>query len=190
MTSLRGSCGSSRPLPPFPFSSVGFCGSRALAPRARCLVAGVVGRVLARGASVSVGCAAGADAFVRAAAGPRARVFRAESRRPAALVARSVCLVRSLAAAPGSCLVGFVSVPCPAGIAPAPRWHSGRPCSGSWSSLALAAGLGVPVFVFVVGLSSRSALPAWSGGSWRCVGPGPFCGSWSFVPSATQPALL
>lgn len=175
---------------------VGFTGSRSLSPRFAPLVSRVVGAVLASGQPVAVGCAAGADAFVRSAAGARARVFRASAfRQPgarwaAALVARSVALARAVAGSPSPALVGFVSIPCPAGLLPSPS-PSACFCglgSGTWATLALAAGLGVPVFAFLCG-PSPSALPA-SWGQWLPVSSGPFAGAWQLQPAAAQPSLF
>ena len=156
-------------------SRVAFSGSRSLPPA----WAGLVGRVVAgfAGASLAVGCCRGADALVRSAA-PGARVFAAASPRPAALVARSVGLVRWLLAGggPGSLLVVFPAGPCPAGVVPSPRWAGGG--SGSWSSAALALGLGVPVVVFWCS-PSPLALPPW--GPW-VAGSGPLAGGWVLRP--------
>jgi hypothetical protein len=144
---------------------VGFSGGRRLARAFRPLVAGVVAAVLAAGRSVAVGCAGGADRFVRSAA-PGAVVFAAAAfgAGRAAFAARSVALVRAVAAGgPGSGFVVFPAAPCPAGLAPS---ASPAACfcglgSGSWASAAFAAGLGVPVVVFPCGFS---ALPPW--GAW------------------------
>lgn len=152
---------------------VGFSGSRRLAPPFRPLVAGVVASVVASGRSVAVGCAAGADAFVRAAA-PGALVFSVASfgSGRGAFAARSVALVRAVAAGgPGSGLVVFPGASCPLGLSPS---ASASACfcglgSGSWASAAFAAGLGLPVVVFPCGFS---ALPAW--GAWS-----PLSGAWA-----------
>ncbi len=169
----------------------GFCGSRSLAPSFAPLVARVVSACAARGA-VAVGCARGADEFVRAAA-PSAVVFAVASgafgRGRGAFAARSVALVRAVAAA-GGALVGFVALPCPAGLVPS---ASPSVCfrglgSGSWASLAFAAGLGLPVFVFLCG--TAAALPAWSGGSWSPVSAGALAGAWWWSPSARQGVLF
>lgn len=170
----------------------GFCGSRSLAPSFAPLVARVVSACAARGAPIAVGCARGADEFVRAAA-PSAVVFAVGSgafgRGRGAFAARSVALVRAVAAAGGT-FVGFVSAPCPAGLAPS---SSPSVCfrglgSGSWASLAFAAGLGLPVFVFLCG--TAAALPAWPGGSWTLVEAGALAGAWRWSPSARQGALF
>ena len=154
---------------------VAFSGARRLSPVFRPLVAGVVGSALAAGRSVVVGCAGGADAFVRAAA-PGAAVFSvaAFGDGRGAFARRSVALVRAAAAGgSGSGLVVFPSAPCPAGLLPSPAPGS---CfcglgSGSWASAAFAAGLGLPVVVFPCGFSS---LPPW--GAWR---PAAAAGVWA-----------
>ncbi len=94
------------------------------------------------------------------------------------LASRSVALVRAVAASgPGASFVGLVASPCPAGLRPSAVWSS---CgSGSWSSLALAAGLGVPVVVFPLGWSWSSPWPG-------CWSPGPWPGSWRWRPAARQ----
>ncbi|MEI2781267.1 MAG: hypothetical protein V9H25_08375 [Candidatus Competibacter sp.] len=163
-----------RSLSLFPASApavVGFSGSRRLSPAFAPLVAGVVASALARGRSVAVGCAAGADSFVRAAA-PGALVFSAAAfgAGRGAFAARSVALVRAVAAGgPGSGFVVFPSAPCPAGLSPSAR-SSACFCgsgSGSWASAAFAVGLGLPLVVFPCGFS---ALPAW--GRWAPAGSG------------------
>lgn len=105
----------------------------------------------------------------------------------ARLARRSAALVRSLPAAPGSALVAFVSRPCPARVAPGRGWPGGG--SGSWASLAMAAGLGVPVRLFWCG-SGAPALPSWPGWSWSLVSSGPLSGSWAPVRVVVQPALF
>jgi hypothetical protein len=168
---------------------VGFTGSRSLPASFAGLVAGVVGEVLAAGASVAVGCAAGADRFVRAAA-PVAEVFSVASGRwgrgRAALVHRSAALVAAVTAeGPAGAFCGFVSSPCPEGLVPAPAASA---CfrglgSGSWASLALAAGSGVPAVVVFWCAPAPVVLPAWPGGSWILAFP-PFAGGFLWVPFA------
>ena len=148
-----------------------FSGGRRLSPVFRPLVSGVVSSVLAAGRPVAVGCAGGADSFVRAAV-PAAAVFRAASfgSGRAAFAARSVALVRAVAAGgPGSGLVVFPGAPCPPDLSPS---ASASACfcglgSGSWASAAFAAGLGLPVVVFPCGFSG---LPPW--GAWVPAGAG------------------
>ncbi|MBK8185702.1 MAG: hypothetical protein IPK63_23530 [Candidatus Competibacteraceae bacterium] len=87
-----------------PPARVGFSGGRRLSPAFRPLVAGVVSAVVAAGRSVVVGCAGGADRFVRTAA-PGAVVFSVASfgSGRGAFAARSIALVRAVAAGgPGS----------------------------------------------------------------------------------------
>ena len=164
---------------------VGFCGSRSLVCSP--LVAPVVGSVLASGRGVAVGCAAGADALVRAAA-PGCAVFSVAAfpglPARAALAARSAALVSAVAASgPGAAFVGFVaSGPCPAGLVPA---RSASRCfagfgSGSWASLAFAAGLGLPVMVF-------PSLPGWLPAAWGAWSPAAVSGVWSAAWRLTPP---
>jgi hypothetical protein len=146
-------------------SVVGFSGSRSVVPEFLASLFPLVS------GEVFVGCAAGVDAVVRGAF-PAARVFRVSGSGRWAFVARSVSFVRSLSAA-GGVLFSFPSGACPAGVVPASRWVSGSSPSGSWSSLALALGLGVPCLVWlpsaVVPPASfglcRSGFP-FAGGCW------------------------
>ncbi len=172
---------------------VGFCGSRSLSGVWVSLVQRVAGAVAAAGLQVAVGCAAGADAAVRAAV-PSALVFSVAGAGVAgrgAFAARSAALVRAVASASGRrAFVGFVSSACPSCVVPsasASRCFSGAG-SGSWSSLTLAVGLGVPVFVFWCS-SVPPSLPSWSGGSWVAVPSGSFAGAWRFVPAAQSLGL-
>jgi hypothetical protein len=157
-------------------AAVGFSGSRSLgpawAPAVRALVAALPAAV-----PVLVGDAPGADAFVRAAC-PRARVFSVSGVRSAsALVARSVALVRALAGfGPRACLLAFAGAPCPAGVAPASGWRSGSSPSGTWSSAALAAGLGASVVVAWCA-PGAPVLPAWPRGAWSALASLPWGGS-------------
>ena len=167
----------------------GFCGSRSLSSRFAGLVSSVVAAVPG---PLAVGCAAGADRLVRAAGGSRVRVFRASSFAvsgapwSAAWVARSVAFVRALAGSPAPLLVAFVSGPCPAGLVPS---SSPSRCfrglgSGSWASLALAVGLGVPVAVFSLPASPGAVvwgLPL-SWGSWSAAGALGRLGGLSLAP--------
>lgn len=168
---------------------VGFCGSRSLPVAFAPLVASVVSSFVVGGSSVCVGCATGADAFVRSTC-PSALVFRAASfgSGPSSLVARSVALVRHVASQGGS-LVGFVSSPCPVGVAPVSSWCGGSG-SGSWASLALAVGLGCPVSVCWCS-PAPVALPAWAGGAWVACSrlPGQSF-VWQPAPVASQLSLF
>jgi len=177
---------------------VGFAGSRSLPSSWSPVVARVVRAHVTAGARVFVGDAAGADLLVRSACPPSAlRVFAvsAAARRRlghGAFAARSVALVRAVAAAPSPAFCLFVPAPCPAGVIPATSWRSGRPASGSWSAGALAAGLGVPLFVFVAPCAppAAPALPCWPGGSWQTVSAGPFAGSFRWSTDARQDRLF
>jgi hypothetical protein len=147
---------------------VGFCGSRCLSAQFAPLVRAVVAAVQEGGQGVAVGCAAGADSFVRSAA-PGAQVFRVSAfgQGRAAFARRSAALVRAVAASgAGARFFGFVSSPCPVGVFPSlspSRCFCGGG-SGSWASLALAVGLRLPVSVFWCS-SAPVVLPAWPG-SW------------------------
>lgn len=132
---------------------------------------------------VLVSSAAGVSASVRAAF-PFAQVFAAGSGGSApavsVLVARGAALVRALAAAPAPLWLCWPGCACPAFVRPSSRparcWCGGG--SGSWAECAFAAGLGVPVLVF---LPAGVAPPA-SWGAWQ-----PCWGGWLLRPA---PALL
>lgn len=165
---------------------VGFTGSRSLSGSFFPLVAGVVAAV--GGSGVAVGCANGLDSLVRGAC-PSARVFRAVSFGGGVpgLVRRSAALAQFVAGAPSPQFVGFVAGACPAGLVPS---SSSSRCfagfgSGTWSTLALAAGLGVPVIVFWCGALPPVLPVGW--GSW-VVAPGPLgsLGGWSLVPAQSR----
>ncbi len=167
------------------FASVGFSGSRSLAGAGWRFARRLAATAAEGGAVVSTGCAAGADAAARAGASG-AVVFRASSfRRPglpsaAALARRSAAFVRALAGSPSPCLVAFPGCACPAGLLPGSSWSSGFG-SGTWASCALAAGLGVPLFVFL----PRGVAPPPSWGSWVRVASGPLARAWSLSPTLT-----
>lgn len=166
---------------------VGFGGSRSLGSS----WAGVVGRVVLAvsraGRGVAVCSGAGASAFVRSACSS-AGVFSPSFSGRGALPARaSACVRACVAAGSGSAWVAFVTGPCPAGVLPARSWCSGRPTSGSWSEVALAVGLGLPVVVFWCA-SGPAALPAW-GGAWVTAGRGVWASGWRFVPPASVSLL-
>ncbi len=168
---------------------VGFCGSRSLPGVFAGQVAAVVAAVAPAGVPVAVGCAPGADSLVRSVC-PSAVVFSAArfGSGPGAFAARSAAMVRAVAASPSPVLVGFVSSACPAGIVPAAGWRSGAAVSGSWSSLALGAGLGVSVGVVWCG-PGPVVLPTWAGGAWGSRGVGGVSLFW-WVPAALQPGLF
>lgn len=164
---------------------VAFVGSRRVSPVRAVSLA--VFAVEAAGFRVATGCARGVDAVVRSAAAAPA-VFAVASGRwgrgRGAFAARSVALVRAAVASGGGALVAFPAGPCPAGVSPARSWRSGSPPSGSWSAVALAVGLGLPVFVGSVGAAAPS-LPGW--GPWRRVAAGAFAGLWALAVPVASP---
>ena len=103
------------------------------------------------------------------------------------LASRSLACVRSVVGTGnGAGLVAFVSA------LPSRSWGSGAfpSCgSGSWSSVAAAAKLGLPVVVFpvgaLVGVASAQlpVLPVSVGGSWSCAGAGIWSGAWLWQSS-------
>ena len=151
------------------FSAFGFSGSRSGVPVSS--LSPVVGLVPS-GSFVFTGCARGVDAFFRAAF-PGASVFSAAAfgRGRGAFAARSVACVRAVASA-GGLWVSFPASPCPAGLLPSAASSRcfGGFAAGTWSSLALALGLGVPCLVFSPcgvprgwGLSPVAGSPGWFG---------------------------
>ena len=104
------------------------------------------------------------------------------------LASRSIACVRSVVGTgAGAGLVAFVSA------FPSRSWGSGAfpSCgTGSWSSVAAAAKLGLPVVVFpvgaLVGVASAQfpVLPVTGGGSWVCAGGGIWTGAWLWQSSA------
>ncbi len=161
----------------FSFSSFGFAGSRFGSGVAAGFLAAVVSLA---GASVLTTCAAGVCAGVRVAV-PSARVFSVASVPPSVpfrgrLVVRAVSFVRALSVAPAPVLLCWPGCAAPVAARPAPSWVS---CgSGSWSELALAVGLGVPVVVFL----PPSSLPPSSWGAWSFVSGGSLAGGWHLAP--------
>lgn len=98
---------------------------------------------------------------------------------PARLARRSQALVSAVSVSGLGCgFVGFASRPCPAGVIPSRSWQS---CgSGTWSTLLLAAGKGVPVVVFPLGW--RWQPPVWPG-QWEPAGRAwPWSAGWRWVP--------
>lgn len=170
------------------FSSVGFAGSRAGAG------AGAAGRLAgaaaAAGCSVLASCGSGAPAAALAAAGAAGRLFSVAAPQfaalpfPARLAARAAAFVRALAASPAPVLLCWPGCPAPAGLLPGRSWQS---CgSGSWSELALAVGLAVPVVVFL----PPGVQPPAGWGVWSVAVVGPFAGGWSLRPAAAQLSLF
>jgi len=165
---------------------VGFTGSRSLPPRFSPLIGQVVGQVVASGRRPATGCARGADSVVRQAS-LGALVFKAANNSAPALVQRSQAMVKAVVASAatgsGALVFGFPRIPCPQGIAPAGSWRSGCIASGTWSTLALAAGLGLPVVIFWCG-HGAPRLPRWPAGVWRvAVVAGVSTSAWRWHPA-------
>lgn len=168
---------------------VGVSGSRAPSPASASVCRWAV-RQLAPSASVVVGCATGIDAVARALR-PSASVVQAAAFGfgPGALAARSTAVVRAVGGGgPSALWLAFPSGPCPAGLVPSRRssaCFSGSG-SGTWASLALAVGLGIPALALLppgVAVPAGWPLAPVSG----CAGPR---GSWvRFRPSVIQSAL-
>ena len=160
-------------------SAVGFSGSRSPSGTS---VAAVRAAAAAVSAPVLVGCAKGVDEVARELF-PNARVFSVSSglfgSGRSAFARRSAAFVRALSSA-GGVLLSFPSSPCPAGLLPSRSWSSACGGSGTWGTLALAVGLGVPCFVF---LGSVPAPAGW--------GFSPCGGGWfSFSPAGVQLSLF
>lgn len=153
-------------------SVVGFSGSRSVSPPSS-VVAAVVAAV-PPSAALFVGCASGADSVFRSAFAGRVSVLSASSfgSGRGAFAARSVACVRRCL---GGVWVSFPASPCPAGLVPS---ASSSACfcglgSGSWASLAFAAGLGLSCLVW---LPAGVPAPAWLrsvGGGWWVLAPAP-----------------
>ena len=157
------------------FRHFGFSGSRGLVSGSASAVRLAL-RFLPRSAVVSVGCASGIDALLRSSLPSSSlHVFYASSfgSGRSSFARRSAACVQHVASHSGL-WVSFPSSSCPAGLVPS---ACSRRCfcglgSGSWASLALAVGLGIPCLVW---LPSGVLPPAWgfrslhfttAGGSW------------------------
>lgn len=156
------------------FSVFGFSGSRRLGAAIPPSVLAEAAAAVPPGSHVLVGCAVGVDAYFRSRF-PAAEVFSVASGQwgegRGAFAGRSAACVRAVAAA-GGLWVAFPSSPCPAGLLPSAsssRCFSGF-AAGSWSSLALALGLGAPCLVRLPagvavprgwGLSPVAGCPGW-----------------------------
>lgn len=159
---------------------IGFCGSRSLAVTHAPLIRQVVGAYAME--EIHTGCANGADRMVREAAiraGASLTVFKAKDETGsfvARLVKRSIRCVRSV-----DIMIGFADTQCPVHVVPGPAWVSGHG-SGTWASLALAAGLQKKVMVFWCG-NGLAQLPSWPGGEWKKEG------GWLWKPAPGQMSL-
>jgi hypothetical protein len=145
----------------YSFPCVAFSGSRLSGSSAAASCRAFLPSVASFAGSVGVGCASGIDSLIRAAF-PSASVFSVSSFLVGGRVARASFALRSAAlvawcAARGGLLVAFPCAAAPVQL---------RPCvsfagfgSGTWGSVALALGLGVPVLV-VVPCALGAAFPA------------------------------
>jgi hypothetical protein len=170
---------------------LGFSGSRSAVPP---VLASVLCLVGTSSCPVFVGCAQGVDGSVRAELGAhRLQVFTVcrDSGR-GGFAARSIEFVRALAASGGS-LLSFPSGVCPTGLIPscsASRCFSGFG-SGSWATLSLAVGLGVPCFVFLgsfVAASGWGLVSVLPPSGWGLVPLG--LGWWASSPAPSQSCLF
>jgi hypothetical protein len=137
------------------FPVVGVSGSRSLSGSslvvAQWLAYQLAGSVAGecRLGEVFVGCAEGADRVFRSAL--PCRVFQADQALGrGGFASRSAAVVAAVAAA-GGCWVSFPGSACPVGLLPSAS-QSGAFCgsgSGSWASLALAIGRGVPSLLWL-----------------------------------------
>ncbi len=156
---------------------VGFTGSRSLDINAPDIpnIAAIVRHVLSEGYQVAVGDATGADWIVRRYA-PDALVFCKDAYdgpMAAKLAQRSTAMVRHVVAH-GGYIIGFPTAPCPKGLRPSPnpaRCFAGFG-SGTWATLALAAGLGLPVYVVRRYLGGFYTASHWAG-DWSMYPAGP-----------------
>jgi hypothetical protein len=184
-------------------------GSRALPGSAAPLVSRVLAGALRAGFSLSVGCAAGADALALTAgldlAPGRVRVFAVGSASGEGFWSGSapLPLLRSAAAAgcPVSWLAGgSLAVPLRgrllrrslaalAGCSAAVFFLASPGSRGSLRVAAAAVKAGVPVFAFCCGFAGPPDPPLGSAGSWL---PSALAGSacWEWCPAAVQPALF
>ena len=163
------------------FDSFGFGGSRAAT--VRCLVefSGLAALVPAT-APVFASCCPGISAAARGVF-PGAQIFAQAAYSHAgrgAFAQRSVAMVQALASSPAPLWVCFPGRACPPGVVPAPAarcWSGGG--SGSWAECAAAAGLSVPVLVFL----PAGIVPPGTFGQWATLGAG-----WFFLPASLPAA--
>lgn len=107
---------------------------------------------------IIVGCQRGVDEFFRDRF-PDAKIFAVSSGDfgvgKSAFARRSTACVREVAAAGNLGLwISFPSSDFPLELSPSRSWSSGKTSSGTWKSLALAVGLGVPSLVYTGSLRS------------------------------------
>lgn len=170
--------------------ALGFSGSRAPDPQTRAAMIAlvqVVGARRAAGAPIAglVGDGRGIDRRVReawrsfdpeeGALTVYARPAELRGRPHAALIARSTQFAMDLAAHHPALLVAGPAKACPATITPTGAWISGQDgyglpdVSGTWSTVGVAVGQGVPCLLFLP--AGRGLIPV-RGWSWQAVGAG------------------
>ena len=172
------------------FRSVGFAAWRRSPASVRARAASLASLAVGRGASLFVPAPAGsapsvAAAVLAAVGRDRVSLFSASFSGRGALPARAAAALRALAAAPAPVLLAWPNRSCPPSLSgPSRSWSS---CgSGSWSEVALALGLGVPVVLF------DAPAPHWAsvGRSWSS---GPLAGGLLLSPlgpSGSAPTLF
>lgn len=138
------------------YSHIAFSGSRDGCPES--LIQSIATKI-PPSTQILVGCARGVDAQVRAIY-PDALIYRATDYEaetwPAKLAMRSAAMVADIRG-DGSCLIAIPMKPCPPKVKPCTIWQPSSG-SGTWGTIALAAGLGVPtVFHLPLGM----AAPDW-----------------------------
>ena len=178
---------------------VSFGGSRALSRSFTPLVSRVVAACLARGFSVRVGCARGADAFVvssvlACSAAARLSVFCAGEPRSSALAAagagaRVVAWSGGCSSLPAVARLALRSRRCVAGCSVAVFFLASASSAGSLGAAAAAGAAGARVFAFCCGFSCAPAPLRGCAGAWASsrLGGAP-CFVWQ--PAAVQPALF
>jgi hypothetical protein len=138
------------------YNHIAFSGSRQGCPQS------ILDKVAAKiqpDTTILVGCARGVDAQVRAMY-PDAVIFRAGQHGGNSyaekLAFRSAAMVRGVYELRG-CLVAFPMKSCPSMVKPCTEWRFAGG-SGTWGTIALAAGLGVPTIIW---LPLGIAAPFW-----------------------------
>lgn len=168
--------------------SIGFSGSREPSLEAVSALQLLL-QSISPGIQIYVCCARGIDAVVRANfhGSPHLQVFSVSefaSLDPrAALAARSARCVESVDPGSRGLLVAVPSGACPPDVRPS-RSFSGKG-SGTWGSVALAAGLGRRCLVW---LPESVSPPSWFGFEWSVVARVP-SGSWWLLSELPKPAV-
>jgi len=167
--------------------AAGISGTRRPSPATAAALTCISGRLPA-GVQVFTGCAPGVDQLARSLF-PAAAVLEASrfGQSRGSFAARSIACVQAVRAA-GGVWLSFPGSYCPPGLAPtskASQAFSGFG-SGTWASLALAAGLGLPCLVFCpTGLSFPSS---W-GFQFAGQAPATRSGIWYWFPGGAAPGL-